>query len=498
MQVLLKPFPYRYMEYEKKLMMRELKTFFPSAEACFQNGMLVLENIKKHEIKKLEWLTFVGEYMANGKWYKTFQNNIEEEAEHHGDRRQHTRYSTHGVHEYKGKYNPQIVHFMVNLLGITKQSKVLDPFNGSGTTTLECAHLGIRAVGTDINPMACFIANSKLKAFSVDVETARDTVSKFINTFKSSIASHPFCDDERLEYLRKWIPEKTLNVLESIRFFALNQAPELSCLILTVASDLIREYSYQEPQDLRIRRRKTPLPTLPFLEAFSTKVTTLLQKIQAARQTIGRNFSYKNYALCCDIKRDQPFKKNKFDAVITSPPYATALPYIDTQRISLVWLGLCEVDQIRKLESSLIGSRETNGGEKDLLKKGFKDNDADLPRELYSLVCDMEESVSETDGFRKRAVPFLFYRYLSDMKSVFVNIAKMTKDNAPFALIVGHNRTTLGGKTFNIDTPNLLSCLASGCGWRHEETIILETYKRYGLNQKNAIGNESMVILRKA
>ena len=54
MQVLLKPFPYRYMEYEKKLMIRELETFFPSAVACFQNGMWVLENLAKHEIKKLQ------------------------------------------------------------------------------------------------------------------------------------------------------------------------------------------------------------------------------------------------------------------------------------------------------------------------------------------------------------------------------------------------------------------------------------------------------------
>ena len=66
MQVLLKPFPYRYMEYEKKLMIRELETFFPSAVACFQNGMWVLENLAKHEIKKLEWLNFIGEYKVNG------------------------------------------------------------------------------------------------------------------------------------------------------------------------------------------------------------------------------------------------------------------------------------------------------------------------------------------------------------------------------------------------------------------------------------------------
>ena len=496
MKALLKPFPYRYMEYEKRLMEREIKTLFPSAKISDVEGMLMLENLNVRDVKRLRWLTFIGDYNIKNTWYKTYQN-IVEGADQFGRGRQHTRYSTHGIHEYKGKFNPQIVHFMVNMLGVNRKSRVLDPFNGSGTTTLECAHLGIKAIGTDVNPMACFIANSKLKAISIDVKAVDITVRNFVKKIIDVRPPLPMCDNERLRYLCKWIPEETLSCLESIRGFARTQDEGLSSIMLTVASDLIREYSYQDPQDLRIRRRISALPTRPFLEAFCDRIAILLRKIDIAQHAVGDLFSYTNHAVCCDIKSDRPLKNIKFDAIITSPPYATALPYIDTQRISLVWLGLCEASQIRNLEASLIGSRETIGGEKKELMGGLSDNAAGLPKRLYSLVQDMEKSVATTDGFRKQAVPLLFYRYLRDMKKMFLNVSKMSKDNARFALIVGHNHTTLGGKTFYINTPDLLAELARDCGWQHEETLILETYKRYGMHQKNAINDESMVVLRK-
>ena len=57
-----------------------------------------------------------------------------------------------------------------------------------------------------------------------------------------------------------------------------------------------------------------------------------------------------------------------FDAVITSPPYATALPYIDTQRLSLVLLGLIGADELRATEAALVGAREITIGERRALE----------------------------------------------------------------------------------------------------------------------------------
>ena len=48
----------------------------------------------------------------------------------------------------------------------------------------------------------------------------------------------------------------------------------------------------------------------------------------------------------------------KFDALVTSPPYANALPYIDTDRLSLRAFGLLGDDGQRGAERRLIGNRE--------------------------------------------------------------------------------------------------------------------------------------------
>src|SRR6202020_1457101 len=73
--------------------------------------------------------------------------------------RQSTRYSAHGLHEYKGKFNPQIARHLMNRAGIGKQGIVLDPFAGSGTVLLEAVHFGCNAVGIEANPLAVVIGN---------------------------------------------------------------------------------------------------------------------------------------------------------------------------------------------------------------------------------------------------------------------------------------------------------------------------------------------------
>jgi site-specific DNA-methyltransferase (cytosine-N4-specific) len=172
------------------------------------------------------------------------------------------------------------------------------------------------------------------------------------------------------------------------------------------------------------------------------------------------------------------------------------LPYIDTQRLSLVWLGFCDPKQINKLESTLIGSRDLLGSEKQKWSDAIRDNKNQLPSAVTNLILDMLNSLSEQDGFRKQAMPKLLYRYFSDMKNMFNNTKNAIKLNGNYALIVGHNKTTLGGKTFLINTPYLLGIIAEQCGWNVTEEASLQTYKRYGLNSKNSINCETLLILQ--
>ena len=61
---------------------------------------------------------------------------------------------------------------------------------------------------------------------------------------------------------------------------------------------------------------------------------------------------------------------------------------------------------------------------------------------------------------------------------------------------MGGNHTVLSGQRFDIDTPQHLAEIAEQCGWKHVESVPLQTYQRYGYHQNNAINTETLIILR--
>ena len=73
------------------------------------------------------------------------------------------------------------------------------------------------------------------------------------------------------------------------------------------------------------------------------------------------------------------FLADKIDCVISSPPYATALPYIDTQRLSIALLGMANAARIRSLDSELVGSREIANSERLTLEGEMEEHGNGLP-----------------------------------------------------------------------------------------------------------------------
>lgn len=269
-------------------------------------------------------------------------------------------------------------------------------------------------------------------------------------------------------------------------------------ILLAIASNLLRDYSLQEPTDLRIRRRMSPFPTASFFDAYEEAVRIFCVRLTDAQQTLGVRESQSN-AIHVDCKRaaDHPnLRPDSIDLALTSPPYATALPYIDTQRLSLVWLGLIPPDEILSLEAQLVGSREIRGQSKNALLASLEANEACLPAREIDFCIRLQNALSEQDGFRRQVVPRLLYRYFAGMADAFSAIRRLAKSNAPFGLIVGGNHTVLSGTRFDIDTPEHLASIAAARGWHHVETVPLQTYRRYGLHVSNATSTEALLILR--
>ena len=467
--------PYKYFPYELDLAKREIERFFPKAIVSESSkGMKLCGEFDRDIINRLVY--YAGSWQGD-RYEPTMQSRFER-VNGNGPNRQSTRYSAHGLHEYKGKFNPQIVRAILNILDIPAGARVIDPFCGSGTSLLECAHLGMEATGLDINPLAVFIANAKLSALSIPAATLREELAKSINRERSIKVPKNGRDPAREEYLLSWFTPEVYEAVERLRISIEEMGPSTSAPLLTIASNLLRDYSLQDPNDLRVRRRKTPLPDKTFIEAFEKAATHFINKLEVAQQVIPAA-KLRNQAILFDsreVTESSIGRVGKFDCALTSPPYATALPYIDTQRLSLVWLGLVPPSEILPLEARLIGSREVRGKKsKQILLDQLMDNAAGLPKTQAKYCRMLQGALGEGDGFRRQAVPLLLYRYFVGMSQMFSAMRPLMRNRAPFTLIVGGNHTVLGGKRFDINTPQHLAEIACSFGWSIEELIPLQT-----------------------
>lgn len=119
----------------------------------------------------------------------------------------------------------------------------------------------------------------------------------------------------------------------------------ISNFLEVIVSNLIRDISQQDPTDLRIRRRKEPLLDSPVVYMFKQNLEKQISKLESYFSSVDYSPSifYQSKIWSGDCRKTDSFTSHgltqgSIDAVITSPPYATALPYIDTNRLSLLIL----------------------------------------------------------------------------------------------------------------------------------------------------------------
>jgi len=525
---------HRYFPYELDLAVREVKRLC-GCQPVRADGCLMCVSPVRLPTTALRRLTYFAWVEGGGQVTVPDQALLEasangaceaaEQAKPARLTRQSTRYSTHGLHEYKGKFNPQVVRAIGNLLGLDAGAWVLDPFCGSGTTLLEAYHNGWNALGIDLHPLAVKVANAKLRLLRASRDKLREHALRLEEHLRQLCEQFPDLETNEqvlpsatslqqlgwprsvehipnAEYLQRWFQPAALAKICYLRSAIRRRRSEASREFAEVVlSDILRDVSLQDPEDLRIRRRKCPAVNPIVFGRFAQQMASRLQPV-LNRPEIGSGRT-RQKAIVGDARR-VPLdtasgwpSRAKFDAVITSPPYATALPYVDMHRLSLCLLGLVDSGALARQDSSLIGARDITPAERRELEARLLRNDAELPAEVMDVLLEIRSRVlQDGGGFRKMDKAALLYRYFADMKACLSGMRRVLRPGSPIALIVGVNRVLVRPTSITIDTPTLLGLVGADLGMNASEATELNTYSRYGLHQANAIRSESLVVLR--
>lgn len=432
---------------------------------------------------------------------------------HHAERgsrptRQATRYLVHGLHEYKGKFNPQMARALINSIDPNAEA-LMDPYCGSGTTLIEGMRLGLSTTGVDQNPLAAWISRVKVRALKL--AGAENLVERF-DTLAARIiqgvqvaqecgrAITPSMVNEDDEaYLRHWFPEPVLAALWAGIQVCRDSVDPVSDVAQLGISNIVRQVSWQLPEDLRVRRR----PASWVSPVVADLLSDAFKKARIALAEVGNAPTLPPSSAASvhlGSSRDRDLVERAWPEgrrlVVTSPPYATALPYIDTDRLSIVLLGLAPAKDIRRLEQELTGSREWRTSEARHWVEARMTNTARLPDAILAVLNHIElTNRASNAGFRRRAVPPLLYRYFAHMGETLDALAKTMRPGEHVVMVVGSNRTGSAEQQIEIQTPELLGQLAATRGFEYTERIPLETWARYGMHSKNAVNAEDAVVM---
>ncbi len=323
------------------------------------------------------------------------------------------RYGSHGLHEYRGKFFPQLVRAFINIAKVPHGGVVADPFSGSGTTAVESILADRATIGVDMNPLSVFMAKTKcgiLKVKVGELESAYTSVrTKLLKTGAlCADGSHPSDrTPEDINYLNTWFDQRVLGELEQIRGCILDTANGvLRDFMLLTLSNILRRVSWQKEDDLRIRKELKSAddidPLKEFLEDLGRSVRLLLAFLrQESRASLGKsNITEGDSRMLKEVWRKWT---GNVDVVITSPPYATALPYLDTDRLSLCFLGLLPRREHRQRDQHMIGNREiTNKTRRDYWER-FESDMSRSPASIRSLISKIKDLNETADvGFRRR------------------------------------------------------------------------------------------------
>jgi DNA modification methylase len=248
-----------------------------------------------------------------------------------------TGYATHGLFPYRGKFHPQLIKGLINILNIQKGETILDPMAGSGTTNVEAALMGINSKAIDVSPFCQFMIKTKYDALTIDLKLLEQTKIENKKLFD-------FCKQgDVLKRIAKIGDDNKIKIY-NLAFLAFLDALGYSKRVV--------KSNHEQLFDKVLPR---------YIET----VKSFLSNKYFDQNKIG-NLNVLSDSDALNINLDI----NSIDCVITSPPYSFAIDYVENDKDQLEFLGY----DTTELKNRLIGLKGKTKNQK--LENYFADMDS--------------------------------------------------------------------------------------------------------------------------
>jgi hypothetical protein len=317
---------------------------------------------------------------------------------------------------------------------------VLDPWNGSGTTTAIATAASLSSRGFDMNPAAVVIAKARL--LRTDVVGSIASLAEEI--LVSAPTAPPAVDDSDL--LLTWFSPRSASHIRSLerRTYqllidadsterAVKSTADMSAIAALFYLGLFRTVRtllapFLGSNPTWIRRNIDPRNRL---RPTQDTIHDLFRSGAAALATLAEVSSqdYPESHCPCTVElsssTDLPLDDSSIDAVITSPPYCTRIDYVIATLPELAVLGL-QPGELKTLRDKMIGTPTISSSVADT---GF----LSTSKTAELLLANITKHDSKASGgyYRK-----FFLAYLRGLGESLAEIGRVARPGAPVVFVV--------------------------------------------------------------
>lgn len=366
---------------------------------------------------------------------------------------------------YYAGFSSEFARQIVESNSLGKGAMVMDPWNGSGTTTFSAVTNGYKAVGFDLNPVMPVVAKARLLPNS-EISSISALLSDLLK--KAALSKRDLPQDDPL---RIWLAPDAATAVRRLEraLYTLLISPiddrmavfsveEISCIaaffyvaLFRTVRSLLGGFKGSNPTWV-LRPRSSSARLRPnkmtIRERFASSVTGMLSESRGAAMSWAARQA--DFMIGLASSDNLPVLSETIDFVLSSPPYCTRIDYGIATSIELAVLGFSFDGGLRELRNALIGTPTIHGETPDAnaswgdtclsLLERIRNHPSKAAETYYyktyvQYFAAMSRSLSELGRCLKPKAICVLVVQDSYFKDVHIDLARAFAEMAPSALL---------------------------------------------------------------
>ena len=427
--------------------------------------------------------------------------------------------------KYKEGFSADLVETLLKEMNIHQNDTILDPFLGSGTTSLVCLINGINSIGFDIMPMSKVSTLAKTNIYTYNIKELinfKEYINKNprpknynIKTNSINITKGAYPEDTEfdLAYYHNLI--KNSNFSENIKnLFILCLLNSLEKISYTAKDGQYLRWDYRSQkvidsnkkrkekgqQPIKVILDKGNLPKV--IEVLNSEIDIYINDIMVIQNSFNTKRinadtkMYENSALF----GLQNIESNSIDGVITSPPYCNRYDYTRIYALELAFMGIDD-NAIKQMRQDLLSCTVENKSKWVQIKKFYHSINRDRDFNKIENIINNDSALNEIiDALNKRklnkdinnnGVIRMVQGYFEELTVIYYELFRICKHGAKVAFV--NDNVRYAGEIIPIDF--LSTQIAEKIGFKPNKIYSLKQQKGNSSQQMKKFGR---VPLRKS